>query len=350
MRLRSSRHSALPIASHPERLPIGRISTKRDKVGDASARRLGSYWLCERLAAGSATDTYLAFRESATSPTDALSVKVLPTFADVGEQREALGREAVLQARCVSSLIVPVLDHAVQEGASYIARPYVYGLTVAELWDGRPLPTDIALRVAISLLSGLEVVHGVTDADGRPLGLVHRDVTPGNVLVSLEGEVRLTDFGLAHAPGEAGRLADDQIAQGTPAYLTPEAASGEQPDPRSDLYQVGLLLGELLLGEHLRERGVRVSELGRDDVRLRLTPLTPRLRALLDVALEPSPSRRPRNAALLRDALSRQAGEVPATAERVAGWLLSEREELVQSERDRLKRAFDAFVARSLPA
>jgi serine/threonine-protein kinase len=163
----------------------------------------------------------------------------------VSEQRLGLLREAELQARCAHAGIVRIVEAGELAGwGAFIAREYVEGCTLAERARGG-IDWPWLDRVARVLFDALAHVHEQRDAEGRRVGLVHRDVTPANVLLGRDGSVKLTDFGLAHAPAWHGPLADDELAQGTRRYLPPEVLRGEAPDERSDLFQLALCLAEL---------------------------------------------------------------------------------------------------------
>jgi serine/threonine-protein kinase len=129
-----------------------------------------------------------------------------------------------------------------------------------------PLPMEFALRIVCDALAGLDYAHRAKGEDGRPLGLVHRDVSPSNILISLEGEVKLCDFGIAHAnevalrDGRAPRVGVqvDEAIKGKAGYMSPEHARGEAIDARADVFAAGIVLWELLSGRRLyRLEGMR---------------------------------------------------------------------------------------------
>lgn len=225
------------------RCDLGAISG-RTATTDAGDARLGSSWgpfrLLQLLHRGRLACSYLAERGDGGQ----VSLKILQPFADVREQRFRLVREAELQARCAHPGIVRVLEAGELAGfGAFIAREYVEGCTLAErVREG--LDPRLRDRVARVLLEVLGHVHDQRDAEGRRVGLLHRDVTPANVLLGRDGSVKLTDFGLSHAPAWHGPLADDELAQGTRRYLPPEVLRGEPPDERSDLFQLALCLAE----------------------------------------------------------------------------------------------------------
>jgi serine/threonine-protein kinase len=330
-------------------------------------RLLGPYELLECLSGGRVATTYLARERRAegtpASAPDAsrlVSLKLLHPFADVAEQRTALAREADLQSRCSHAGVVRILEApsdpplGVDRGRC-IVRPYVSGFSLSELLHAevdRNGCFGVVGALGDCLLEILAAVHATGSDDGRTLGLFHRDVTPSNVLLSLDGEVCLTDFGLAHAPGAFGLLSDEEVAQGTPRYVTPEAARGEQPDGRSDLFQTALLLLEAL-GCPVRDSVSSLEMIRREQLRAELPQLVgDRAGAfgwVLAEALDADPTRRFATAADMRTAwrAARLASEAKATAssepdtrtETIRTWLHGSFPELVRNEQDRVGRA-----------
>jgi serine/threonine-protein kinase len=163
------------------------------------------------------------------------------------ELERALIAEAILGARLAHRNLVSVLGLATDGGSYYAVLEYVDGGDLAALAGRAPLSPPLALQVGEELALALDFVHRVVDGGGRPLGLIHRDVSPSNVLVSIEGEVKLADFGLA----KATLLADvtrGNLRKGTFAYMSPEQVVGEPLDATSDQFSLGILLAELLTG------------------------------------------------------------------------------------------------------
>jgi serine/threonine-protein kinase len=293
-----------------------------------------------------------------------VSLKLLHSFADVAEQRSALAREAELQSLCSHAGVVRVLTAPPNpplgsDRGRCIVRQYVSGFALGELIDAGAhgaQPLDVVFALGDALLEILSAVHDTGSADGRALGLFHRDVTPSNVLVSLDGEVFLTDFGLAHAPGAFGFLSDEEIPQGTPRYVTPEAARGEHPDGRSDLFQTALLLLEAL-GCGLRESVFSLEAIRGERLRSALPEVVGDragvFGAVLGEALDADPAGRFATAADMRAAWRAAWWSAPEAGPRdpsesgdpadartviIRGWLAAF-PDLVQRERDRVSRA-----------
>ncbi|MFC6597098.1 protein kinase domain-containing protein [Kitasatospora paranensis] len=173
-----------------------------------------------------------------------VAVKVLNGgLADDPRFAERFGREAQHAAMLVHPRIVMVFDSGVDEGSPYIVMELVQGRTLGRLLaEQGPLPVDRAVGVAAAVCEALEVAHGA--------GLVHRDVKPGNIMITDDGGVKVVDFGIARAGSSAGQqLTQTATVLGTAAYLSPEQATAAPLDGRSDLYAVGCVLVEMLTGE-----------------------------------------------------------------------------------------------------
>ncbi len=215
------------------------------------ARRLGRYRIGERIGSGGVADVYRAHAEGAAGFAKTLVVKCLrPHMQDEQQLALALAREAKLAQRLHHGNIAQVFDFGIDDDTPYVVMEHVDGCSLHELLRDlahrdEPMTLEEALFVLEELAAALRYVHGLTDEDGSPLRLVHRDVKPRNVLVSREGVVKLTDFGIAKVAG------DDQstlpgVIKGTPAYLSPEQAMGRPVDARTDVFALGLVLRDVL--------------------------------------------------------------------------------------------------------
>ena len=162
--------------------------------------------------------------------------------------------EARLCARLSHANVVSVFDIGQSEGTYFLVMEYVDGCDLKAVMSGlreqeHDFPVPAALYIAMETCRGLSYAHELHE-DGRPLGLVHRDVSPPNVLLSRRGEVKVTDFGLAKASTQLEQT-DPGIVKGKFGYLSPQTAAGEQVDARADIYAVGIVLWELLAGRRL---------------------------------------------------------------------------------------------------
>ncbi|MFH1812445.1 MAG: serine/threonine-protein kinase [Pseudomonadota bacterium] len=160
--------------------------------------------------------------------------------------------EAKLAVQLSHANIVQILTLAEHAGTPFIVMEYVHGRdlfsalrTAAQGKAG--IPVDFGLHCIVEMLKGLSYAHTASGSDGRPLHLVHRDVTPSNIFISFDGEVKLGDFGVAHATGEVDR----REVRGKFGYLAPEALHGQQLDARADLFSAGVVLWETLAGRRL---------------------------------------------------------------------------------------------------
>jgi serine/threonine-protein kinase len=164
--------------------------------------------------------------------------------------------EARLAAGIHHPNVVPILEVGAGKVGYYLVMEYIEGETLARLLaraasTGARLPVDIAIRIGLDMLAGLHAAHDLKDEAGAPTNLVHRDVSPQNVLVGADGIARITDFGVARA---ASRLGDTRVGQlkGKIAYMAPEQASGvEDLDRRADVFASGIVIWEALAQRRL---------------------------------------------------------------------------------------------------
>jgi serine/threonine-protein kinase len=214
--------------------------------------RLGPYELLRRIATGGMAEVYLARRAGPHGFQKTVAVKrILPQFARDPDFVAMFVDEARVCARLGHPNIVQVFDFGEEEGELYMAMEYVDGTTGARLVRavavrGEEIPIDVCLHVTLSILRALEYAHGARDEEGKPLSLVHRDVSPGNVLIDRSGAVKLTDFGIARA-AEIERRTDAGQLKGKLGYMSPEQVIGRDLDARSDIFTLGIVLAEMLI-------------------------------------------------------------------------------------------------------
>lgn len=218
----------------------------------------GHYELLQPLATGGMGQLYLA-RNRAEGFQKLVVVKMLLAHLsrDQGFMAMFLD-EARIAAQLNHPHICQIFELGEHGGTHYLAMEYVPGVDLRSLQQhvserGLQLPPALACRVVSDAAAALHYAHELTDDTGRPLGLIHRDVSPSNVLVSFEGAVKLIDFGIAKAAGRATDTASGQL-KGKFAYMSPEQAEGDPLDPRSDVYALGLVLHELLTGHRVLQR------------------------------------------------------------------------------------------------
>jgi serine/threonine-protein kinase len=246
----------------------------------------------------------------------AVAVKVLrPALAQDPSFQSRFRREAQAAASLEAPNVVAVYDTGEDEhGVPWIVMEHVEGRTLRDLLatEGRLLPRR-ALEVAVDICSALEVAHRA--------GIVHRDIKPGNVMLTSQGEVKVMDFGIARAAaGNESTMTQTEAVIGTAAYLSPEQARGEHVDARSDLYSLGCLLYELLTGtppfvgdsavavayQHVREDPVPPSTY--------VAGLSPDVDAVVLTAMAKNPAHRYADADAMREDLLRAAAGEPVLA------------------------------------
>ena len=197
------------------------------------------YTIVKRLGSGGMAHVYLARHAVLERP---LVIKVLHrNLADDPEMRERFRREAESAARLVHPYICAIVDMGASGHIEYLVMPYYAGGSLADrLGRQRTIRPSEAASIGVQVACALDYAHRH--------GIVHRDIKPDNILFDEDGNVALTDFGIATARFH-GRLTAVGRAMGTPHYMSPEQAMGKLVDGRSDLYAVGLLLYEMLLGQ-----------------------------------------------------------------------------------------------------
>jgi tRNA A-37 threonylcarbamoyl transferase component Bud32 len=239
---------------------------------------------------------------------------VLPELADDREVRARFLDEAQIVSAIVHRNVAQVLDFLEHEGALYIVMEWVEGVSLMWLHErlearGTQVPTGIALRVLADACAGLHAAHELTNVEGEPFGLVHRDVSPHNMLVSTDGSAKLIDFGVAKSRFRAA--GDSSVGQlrGRLAFMSPEQAKSDALDRRADVWSIGASLFYLLTGHG------PFGPCGRSDA----------IRQLVRSGqpLPPPPHVHPAVARVLSGCLARRREDRFATAEE-AGWAIEE--------------------------
>ncbi len=299
-------------------------------------RRLGRYQLFAHIGRGGMADIYLAQADTGFGDATRLVVikEVLPQLAHSAEFAEMLVSEAKMAALLSHANVVKVEDLGRAGASLFIAMEYVEGLDLRELLRRCAkmkvaLPVEFSLRIVIEALRGLSFAHRARDGAGRRLGIVHRDVSPSNVLLSFEGEVKLCDFGIARANALAEELPEEAIL-GKAGYMSPEQARGEALDPRADVFAVGIILWELLAGRRLYKagEGERLLDVARaamiPELPSRDLPREGELYAIVARALkEDREARYPTAAAMLHDLEEYEASaRMVASQIRFGEWLM----------------------------
>jgi serine/threonine protein kinase/DNA-binding response OmpR family regulator len=218
--------------------------------------RFGPYVLLERIGDGGMAEIFRAKRRGFSGFEKQLALKrILPRFGGNETFVRMLINEAKLAANLQHFNIVQVLDLGAIDGTVFLAMEYVRGRDLAAVlsraYRRRELiPVSISLCIATEFLTGLDYAHRKRNDDGAPLGVIHRDISPQNILISYEGEVKVTDFGIARVVTEK----NDQLPgnlHGKFGYMSPEQVRGKRIDQRSDIFSAGVVVWEMLTGQRL---------------------------------------------------------------------------------------------------
>ncbi|MDQ3263590.1 MAG: serine/threonine protein kinase [Myxococcota bacterium] len=221
-----------------------------------STARFGKYALVDRLAVGGMAEIFLAREESGSGPARTIVLKrIRPHLTKVSSFVKMFLNEARLAAQLNHPNIVQIHDLGKVADSYYIAMEYISGRDMRRVIPraaemGIAFPLVYALKIASSVCQGLSYAHQKTDLAGSPLELVHRDITPENILVSFDGGVKILDFGIAKASNQVEQTRAGEI-KGKLSYMSPEQASGLPLDARSDLFSLGVVLYEWLTGYRL---------------------------------------------------------------------------------------------------
>jgi eukaryotic-like serine/threonine-protein kinase len=211
----------------------------------------GRYTLLGLLGEGGMARVFRAELQSARGFRKKSAVKVIR--AAIGEQDARLTRALIHEARLGGLLhhpnVVETYDFGEEVDQAWIAMELVEGVGLSQLLaSDEPLPPDVALEMGAQICAGLDHAHTM-EIDGKPAKLVHRDLKPSNVMVANSGLVKVLDFGIAKATHIGGNTTETGLTKGTPAYMSPEQAAGQDVDARSDLFAAGCLLYEMLTGQ-----------------------------------------------------------------------------------------------------
>ncbi|RMH44159.1 MAG: serine/threonine protein kinase [Deltaproteobacteria bacterium] len=305
----------LPFATRPACPPPDlRVTVYTGCVPAAALGTIGRYELIEKIAVGGMAEIYRARVRGEHGFERQVAIKrILPHLAEDADFVAMFIDEAKLTAHLSHPKIVQVYELDAEGADLFIAMEFVDGVDLLTLVrqcraEGLALPQPIAVHIVHEVLDALDYAHRASTANGAPLNIVHRDVSPGNVLLSRQGHVKLADFGIARA---ARRRYETQTGtlKGKYGYMSPEQVIGAPIDHRSDVFAAGVVLAELLMMRRLftgpgdldvllMVRDVQLDRLDRYGA-----AIPPPLRALLDRALQRDPADRFATAGAFRDAL-----------------------------------------------
>lgn len=292
--------------------------------------------LLREVAQGGMGIVYEAEQKGAEGFSKRVAIKVIrDEFADHGSFRRNFIGEARLVSNLIHSNIVQIYHLGVAKNQCYMVMEWVDGVNLEAFIDlheecGRPIPVEWACFIISRICRGLEHAHLKTDAMGRPMDLVHRDVNPRNILLSRQGDVKLTDFGIAKAIQFMDNR-EGEVVAGQDSYLSPEQASREITDRRTDIFACGIVLAEMICGYNVFE-GESAAATRSNVLRMplpdwhRLRPdLENELLKILDRCLQRNRELRYPTAGALLEALERYlyCGGYGPTNEKLAAYLRS---------------------------
>jgi len=217
-----------------------------------------TYHLERKIASGGMGSVFEAIQDGAEGFTKIVALKtILPKYTQNEEFVDMFIGEAKLVANLVHQNIVQIYQLDRYEQGYYIAMEYIDGINLEQFFfrheeKGKRVPVEIATFIVSRVCRGLEYAHNKRDDDGNLLGIVHRDVSPKNVMITNEGEVKLTDFGVAKARHYMEQE-EGEVLMGKVEYMSPEQASYKITDGRSDLFSLGIVYYELLTGVNVFE-------------------------------------------------------------------------------------------------
>ncbi|MEQ9501221.1 MAG: protein kinase [Deltaproteobacteria bacterium] len=309
--------------------------------------RFGDYWLLSRLGQGATGDVFLASPATERGLPSKLVVKRL--HAELTSDADFVRRfrhEAEVASHVDSPNVAQVFDAGRVGDTLYIAMRYIAGWSLVDVMDRMAASPSRSQDDALALIEG--ALRGLADlhtararGSGRALEIVHRDISPKNIVVSEDGASHLIDLGIGRSALAEWRTKTGTV-MGTLGYMAPEQVRGEHVDARADVFAMGVVLYELLTLERYIEPGPLAKVLS-DTLRRRPTPpsamgaaVSPDLDAIVVRALDPDPTRRFANAANLRSELGRSAERMPAFADTLISPSMRERYAQTESERTRL--------------
>jgi serine/threonine-protein kinase len=282
-------------------------------VSDPLPSKIGPYRVLRRLGHGGMAEVFLANQYGASGFERKVALKVLlPPFRGTGRYERLLIEEAKLGALLRHRNLVQTYDLGAADGTYYACLEYVDGADLASI---PRLPEPLAWLVAEEVALALEYVHAAEDDRGVPLGLVHRDVSPSNILVSRAGEVKLADFGIVKATNRVEQTRPN-VRKGKYAYMSPEQVSNAPLSSSSDQFGFGVVLFELLTGarpfdgESVAETLDRIRKAEPPD----LSRFAPAASSILGRCLAKAPLARFASAAELRRAVGQVRAGMPPVA------------------------------------
>lgn len=221
--------------------------------------KLQNYELIRKLASGGMAEVFLAKQKSVGGFERLVCVKrILPHLSEEHDFITMFHDEARIVANFNHPNIAQIIEIGTEDGHAFIAMEFIDGEDLRHLYNaqaklGEAIPAVYAAHIVQGVAAGLDYAHARTDIDGEPLGVVHRDISPQNILVSHDGHVKIIDFGVAKAANKASETRVG-VLKGKYAYMSPEQAMGDPLDGRTDVFALGIILFEITTGTRLFKR------------------------------------------------------------------------------------------------
>ncbi|GEM_PF-5744116 len=241
--------------------------------------KIGRYEVKDKIAAGGMATVYRAVQTGIGGFKSLVALKILhPHLAKDPQFKKMFLEEARIGALLSHRCLLSILDYGEEEGVSYLVTEYFPSLTLEELvLKAKRLPLHEGLYLLAEAAEGLHALHEAKDMEGKRLGLVHRDVSPQNILVHGDGRVKLIDFGIVKKEDPTERTVPG-VVKGKVRYMSPEQASGKRVDLRSDIYALGIVFLRLVTGVKPHGSGDTGEIMARARAGVEVEPMLKRLR------------------------------------------------------------------------
>ncbi len=311
----------------------------------------GKFQLIAQLGKGGMGEVFLALLNGIQGVKKLVVIKrLLDSITEDRAMRELFLEEGRLAARLNHSNVVQTIEVGEEAGALYLSMEYLEGQplnqVVRKLGSDR-IDAPLAARIVSDVLCGLHYAHELRDYDGRPLNIVHRDMSPHNIFITYEGEVKIVDFGIAKATSHISKT-EVGVFKGKVAYMAPEQVTTDSTDRRADIFVVGIVLWELLTGTRLFAGAVQktfYSLIQKPAPRVSsvVPDIDPELDAIVAKALDRDPNTRFATAKEMRDAIDAYIASTGrlVRAEDLADLLVR----LFQKRRDRVRRQVRSYMS-----
>ncbi len=313
-------------------------------------RRVGKFDFLMRLGQGGMATVYLARTVSTGGFQRLVAIKLMHQFLGAdGQFVEMFLDEARVAANIRHPNIVSIVDLGTDGDNLFMVMDYVEGDTLAAIEGtaarlGRAIPLGVVLRIVLDSLAGLDAAHELRTPDGVDLKVVHRDVSPQNILIGVDGAARLTDFGIARAEQRIATTRTGML-KGKAPFMAPEQFEGKPVDRRADVFAMGVTLWEavalrrLYPGRESYEQAVRNARAPYRKLKEILPSVPDSLDDIVRKALAPDPADRYPTAAAFADALEEEFRPILASHRQVGSFMSAVASEKIQRERDAVRKA-----------